>query len=103
MRQYEIRKKLDELYKIGLVNKVRTGRGNACKEELYSLLSPQDFKKKRQRSVKSATAALSSSNKKELTKFPSINFEKRTRALRYEVFFFKMIYLKSVKTKTIEK
>ena len=90
MRQYEIRKKLDELYKIDLVNKVRTERGAACKEELYSLLSPQNSKKKRQRGVKSAVPTLSSStNKKEMTRLPSINFEReeRTRALKYEVRF----------------
>ena len=87
MRQYEIRKKLDELYKIDLVNKVRTERGAACKEELYALLSPQNSKKKRQRSVKSAGAALTSPKKKEMTKLPSINFEERSRALKYEVRF----------------
>ena len=85
MRQHEISKKLDELYKIDLVNKVRSERSVACKEELYALLSPQNSKKKRRRSVKSAAVT---SNEKEMIKLPSINFEERTKALKYEVFFF---------------
>ena len=84
MRQYEIRKKLDELYKIELVNKVRSERGGKSKEELYALLSPRrgGARKKNRRSVKSAAVT---SSEKEMTKLPEINFDERTRLLKYEV------------------
>ncbi|XP_066933673.1 glutamate-rich protein 3-like [Clytia hemisphaerica] len=83
MRQYEIRKKLDELYKIELVNKVRSERGGKSKEELYALLSPRSggTRKKSRRSVKSAA---NTSSEREMTKLPEINFDERTRLLKYE-------------------
>jgi len=83
MRQHEIKKKLDELYKIELVNKVRSERSVKSKEELYALLSPRNPKKKgRHRGVKSAAVT---SSEKEMTKLPSINFDERTKMLKYEV------------------
>lgn len=82
MRQFEIRKRLDELYKMELVNKVRSERSVACKEELYELLSPQGSKNKKHRSTKSAAVT---SSEKEMTRLPSINFAERTDTLKYEV------------------
>ena len=83
MRQHEIKKKLDELYKLELVSKVRSERSIKNKEELYALLSPRNPKKKgRHRGVKSAAVT---SSEREMTKLPSINFDDRTKMLKYEV------------------
>ena len=82
MRQHEIRKRLDELYKIELVNKVRGERGkHHAKDDLVAILSPQT-KKKNKRLTKSA--APSSSNR-ESTKLPDIHFDERSKRLYYDV------------------
>lgn len=82
MRQHEIRKKLDELYKIELVQKVRTERSLKTSEELYALLSPRSRKQRKHRTVKSA--AVIGSDKSQ-TKLPDIHFDERSKRLTYEV------------------
>lgn len=81
MRQHEIRKRLDDLYKIELVKKVRSERGKPhVKDDLVAILSPQS-KKKSKRLTKSAVTA----SDREKTKLPDIHFDERNRKLFFEV------------------
>ena len=80
MRQHEIRKRLDDLYKIELVKKVRSERGKHAKDDLVAILSPQN-KKKSKRLTKSA---LTTSDREKM-KLPDIHFDERNRKLFFEV------------------
>lgn len=80
MRQHEIRKRLDDLYKIELVKKVRSERGKHAKDDLVAILSPQN-KKKSKRLTKSA---VTTSNREKM-KLPDIHFDERNRKLLFEV------------------
>lgn len=82
MRQHEIRKKLDELYKIELVQKVRSERSLKTSDELYALLSPRSRRRRKYRTVKSAAVT---AGERSQTKLPDIHFDERSKRLTYEV------------------
>ena len=81
MRQYEIRKRLDELYKIELVQKVRSDRAHSNNEELIALLSPRGKKGKRRKARSAAVTNVERQN----TRLPNIHYDERTKPLSYEV------------------
>lgn len=81
MRQHEIRKRLDDLYKIELVQKVRSDRTDSkSKDDLVAILSPRG-KKTKSRKAKSAAVTHSERN---MTHLPDIHFDDRNKQLYYE-------------------
>ncbi|XP_012553618.1 glutamate rich 3 [Hydra vulgaris] len=74
LRQHEIRKRLDDLYKLELVNKIKSDRAlrPTGEDELVELFSPL--------SKISSTRLVKSANFKEKTKLPTINFDGRNQS-----------------------
>ena len=84
MRQHEIRKRLDELYKIELVDKVRSERGQKTNQELIALLSPRSAKIRSGKHRKTRSAAVTNTEKESM-RLPDIHFDEKTKRLYYEV------------------
>lgn len=80
MRQHEIRKRLDELYKIELVQKVRSERSEKSNQELIALLSPRSKKSTKHRKAKSAVVR----GEDRSTRLPDIYFDEKSKKLYYD-------------------
>ena len=78
----KLEKRLDELYKIELVEKVRSERGTKSNDELIALLSPRSKKNKNHRKAKSAAVT---KHEKETTKLPALHFDEKNKRIYYEV------------------
>ena len=77
MRRYEIRKRLEELYKIELVQKVRSERGKRGNDDLVALLTPRKGKGGG-KTRKSKSAAVTKTEKMDM-KLPSIHSMDKAR------------------------